>query len=66
MAILCTYAAIGLPGYPILLALVKIVTNDWNWGARLLQALFMGVNIILIAMLLVKGRISLTSVSLSC
>lgn len=40
------------PLYPILLALAQLLANDLDLGARLLQGLFIGVNIVLIAMLL--------------
>ena len=42
------------PLYPMLLAFAQLLANDFYLGARLLQAMFMGVNIILIAMLLKK------------
>jgi hypothetical protein len=42
------------PLCPILLAFAQLLANDFDLGARLLQAMFMGVNIILIAVLLKK------------
>jgi 4-amino-4-deoxy-L-arabinose transferase-like glycosyltransferase len=43
------------PLYPILLALAQLLVNDFDLGARLLQGAFMGVNVVLIAMLLKKA-----------
>jgi 4-amino-4-deoxy-L-arabinose transferase-like glycosyltransferase len=42
------------PLYPMLLAFAQLLASDFYLGARLLQAMFMGLNIILIATLLKK------------